>query len=1281
MDDSAKIIKEIDNLRNKGLTLPRHPARAFESLADAQKVSSDMHKAAGRDLDNLGVRLGRPITSDNYDSPEVQKIMKENKAQMNAMGQKRAMTSRMNRTAGTIGPGTPMGGDAYNAIPRFYDPLEYWDLAGIPWNVADEGHRHKLHKWMRLYYATHYLVPELIDIFSRFPLVGMEVEVKDPAVKEIYENIFLDNLNYEEFLVNLGREYFLCALPGELIQTESGVKPIEDIEVYEKVLTHTGDFQPVLARKQRAYAGSVRTIRPHYGLSMTYTHGHPFLVRRDGFADWMPIEKIKKTDELFVPVDNSVNDIKSISVWDTLDESEWMPILNETEISELEIPEYVTWTDSEAKYKSYIRREVGRAIDNGASVGDVWKMRKRAAQHSPLKSTIEINDEFLWFVGIYLAEGSVSKDGVIISLGPTEQDYAQKVVDYAASLGLDAVTYIKKNHIIVRVYSIAFGAWIHSLIGTGFAKKEMPEWMLKLSEEKLAVILRGYFDGDGCYGDVRVHAASASYKLAHQVERAIRKLGIVTTINKSEYVNYMGKECTLYMIGPCKADTNKFMEKIGLSPNYADRERAFAEWDDNGYWVKVFKIEDYEYEGMVYNLTVDKDNSYVGSVATHNCGEAFPLASFDEDLGVWEHEELINPEDVVIDNFPLLNSQQLKIVPPDYLKRIAQTQSPKREWYMLNEHYSDIIPYLLKGEHIPISPVLLRQVANKLNSWDDHGTPILLRGLRTLLHEEKLLASQDAIAERLYSPFILAKLGIMDMGPNLPPWIPTPDELEAVRDDLDIAFASDFRVMVHHFGLELTSVFGREQMPRLGDDFDRIERRLMEIFGVNPSLLSAGSNAQPYASSALQAELMNQILRTFQKTLKDHFRERAAVVAEAQGHYEYEKKGDTRVPVYEQIVVYDEEGNKEIRKVNKLMIPELDFASFDMRDEATERQFVMQLRAAGLPIPDKKIMIGIDNDYNEMVAEYNKELMIKTLAQQQAKMKTYKALTIQGMPVPMDLKAECESVLMYGGGMPAPEMGGAGGPTPPPQAGGPPQLSQQNGVTMPPPPGGGPAGQLGPGPGTAPPGGGAPPAAPMRAGPSGSVPQVSNERRPGLKYNARARTSSVGVPAEKLMREKELGLAFRDYLEDRDALLSDAKRVRNLHRDWNLHSAQYEQKVQEELLAFVDELQKTATSAIMEDIELPKESEIEDFELPEFVESPDHKLVKNAGEDKIDDLENDEYILKLSKTRTPIRIETSKKYSVIDPLASMDETIKIDKNKEDKNSEKTDKSSPPESAG
>lgn len=832
--DQQRLDAELERLRKNGLVMPRHSGRAAQSYGEAVMQTRSIQKAAGVSLDNLSHTIGKTITSDNLHSPEVKRILEENQAKIQAMDSKRTLSRRMQRTAASVTPG---GTDAQNAIPRFYDPLEYWDLSGLPWNVADEGHRHKLHKWLRLYYATHYLVPTLIDIFTRFPLIGMEFECKDRALTDIYEEIFLRNLQYDEFFVSLGREY--------------------------------------------------------------------------------------------------------------------------------------------------------------------------------------------WCVG-----------------------------------------------------------------------------------------------------------------------------------------------------------------------------------------------------------------------------EAFPLGSFDEDLGVWEHEELINPEDVVIDNFPFLNTQQLKIVPPDYLRRIAQTKSPAREWYMLQENYADLIPYLLKGEHIPISPVMIRQVANKMNNWDDHGTPILLRGLRTLLYEEKLLASQEAIAERLYSPLILAKLGIMDMGDGLPPWIPTPAELESVRDDLDIALASDFRLMVHHFGLDITSVFGREQMPRLGDDFDRIERRIMQVFGVNPSLLSAGSNSQPYASSALQAEFMNQILKTFQNMLKAHYRERALIVAEAQGHQDYEKKGQTRVPIFERVVVYDEEGNKQIKEVPKLLVPDLTFATFDLRDEATERQFLMELRQMGVPLPNSDLLIGVDWKYKDKIAEYNTELKEQTIAQQEAKMETYYALTVKGLPVPLDLKAECESVLvhgpgagggapqgaMQGGGAPGGVSGAMGGPAPGAEAG------PGAGIVMPPPPAG-----LGPGPGTAPTGGGPPPTAPMQPGAPGTVPQVSNERRPGLTYNTSndgiARLSvSEGSQLDKFLADyPDLGLPFVDYLTDhykgKDIAKISRKTIHNLHDQWPKHSATYQKKIAEEISARLEMLAQEAKDnqdAILAEPET------------EFVLKSNQDLKKRAS--------GKEYIVETPSKRN-VKIEPDKKYSIIDSLA------------------------------
>jgi hypothetical protein len=819
---------ELNNLRQRGLVLPRHPERAMASYGESIKTSQQLNQAAGADLDKASMRLGRPITSANYDSPEVQKIMSENNALTRAMGNKR-LTSRRTANSG--------GADVYNSVPRFYDPLEYWDLSGLPWNVADEGHRHKLHKWLRLYYATHYLVPILIDIFTRFPLVGMELKHKDPQIQSVYEDMFIDQLDYPEFLVTLGREHWLV-------------------------------------------------------------------------------------------------------------------------------------------------------------------------------------------------------------------------------------------------------------------------------------------------------------------------------------------------------------------------------------------------------------------------GEAFSLGSFDEDLRIWEREELINPEDVTIDNFPMLGSQQLKIVPPDYLKRLAQLKSPAKEYRLLELNFPELIPYLLRGDHIPISPVLLKQIGNKLNHWDDHGTPILLRGLRTLLHEEKLLASQDAIAERLYSPLILAKLGIQDMGDGLPPFLPGPEELESVRDDFDIALSSDFRLMVHHFGLEVTSVFGREQMPRLGDDFDRVERRLMQVFGVNPSLLSAGSNSQPYASSALQAEFMNQMLRTFQNTLKKHFRDRAMVVAEAQGHYDYEVKGQTRIPIYETIVEYDLEGNKTFREVPKLTIPDMSFVSFDLRDEATERQFLQSLRQLGVPIPDEDLMVGVSWDIKDKISTYNRELKEKTISQQQAKMDTYTALVAKGLPIPLDLKTEVESVLQAGpaglGGMPGGEGGMPGGPggMGGGDAGGMggPGASAAGDIVMPEPPPG-----LGGGPGTVPPGGGPPPTSPQEAGPPGNVPAVSNERRPGLTYNtnrnriARKEASAID---EFMGEHEDLGIPFEDFVADHnrldhtDADLDNVPReeVERLWEIWPEYQQEYREAVASEITSKMVELSNEEEDDILEEEE--EEKELEHYQSFSTNEKGDPIILE-----------------KRANKRVVTQLPLDKKYSIVDPEA------------------------------
>jgi hypothetical protein len=176
----------------------------------------------------------------------------------------------------------------------------------------------------------------------------------------------------------------------------------------------------------------------------------------------------------------------------------------------------------------------------------------------------------------------------------------------------------------------------------------------------------------------------------------------------------------------------------------------------------------------------------------------------------------------------------------------------------------------------------------------------------------------------------------------------------------------------------------------------------------------------------------------------------------------------------------------------------MEMAVLDMRDEATERQFLQTLRSMGVPIADEHMMVGVSFDFKESLDRMEKEMVMKSVAEQRAKMDTFKILTAKGLPVPPELQALIDS--MNGG---APGAGAEMGAMPPP----------------PPIPGGGPMampslpdeGMMGPGGmGDAVPMGGPPPAGPMSPD-LGPVPDISNERRPGLQYN---RESSISEKFE-----------------------------------------------------------------------------------------------------------------------------------------------------------------------
>ena len=410
-------------------------------------------------------------------------------------------------------------------------------------------------------------------------------------------------------------------------------------------------------------------------------------------------------------------------------------------------------------------------------------------------------------------------------------------------------------------------------------------------------------------------------------------------------------------------------------------------------------------------------------------GEAFALGSWHEGIGAWDGDELLQPDDVEVARNRALRQYQFHVGVPESIRNLIETREPREEWMILMRDFPHIVQWAQTDEKIPVSDVLIKHLKFTVSPWSQHGVPLMLRVFRILMLEESLNAAQDAVADRLYSPLILARLGLDDVDEE-GPWIPEPEEIEALRDDLSLTLMADFRLMVYHHGLQIESVFGRETVPRFDADFDRVDMKVLQAWGIGREMLEGGKANVPYAAGALNRDLLTSMLETHQVEIRSLVKSRMEVVADRQGHVEYEKKGDMRVPVMQRALMRDElTGEEYLEERPKLAIPTVKFRTMNFKDEAQERDFLMMLEERGVPVSAATKLTHVGVDFDEEVDRKIDEKLATVSAELEFKKRLFIKLAMSEMtgdpdPVPMEYAEEYQMWMMrqQGTTMPVPAV-------------------------------------------------------------------------------------------------------------------------------------------------------------------------------------------------------------------------------------------------------------------
>lgn len=362
-----------------------------------------------------------------------------------------------------------------------------------------------------------------------------------------------------------------CFAPGAMVRTLDGFKQIENIELGELVVCGDGTFRKVTKLFKQPYTGLMIRMGTRVGVDANLiTPNHEFLSLKKLHGGEKPCQphscgKSSRYNE------HEVHDV------------EWKSI------GELSINSYLV-TSYPLEY---------------FDMDEIHIPVKYTGLRRKGSTTFNVDEEFLWMVGMFVAEGSATKNKIQFAISKNETEYADKLESFFKKHNFgyhwrkDSDSYGGR---VLIVGSRMLGEWFSDWLGKGCANKKIPSVLLNLPNEKIEALARGVLDGDGCSSRNVLHQTSSM--LALQMSEISLRLGGFPSIS----IKHPKNKKTSYVLEGADALVPRTSVKRGF-------------WEHKNYILAKPNIFDTEqYSGFVYNLEVDTIHSYsVQNILVHNC--------------------------------------------------------------------------------------------------------------------------------------------------------------------------------------------------------------------------------------------------------------------------------------------------------------------------------------------------------------------------------------------------------------------------------------------------------------------------------------------------------------------------------------------------------------------------------------------------------------------------------------------------------------------------------------
>lgn len=346
-----------------------------------------------------------------------------------------------------------------------------------------------------------------------------------------------------------------CFPAGTLILTEKGYRPIETIKVGDIVLTHMGRWRKVTAVGSR----EAETILLKGNFTLETTQNHP-IYSADIVYTYKKNEKGKRPAKK-----NLIN----VGQWRNASEMKGHQWATVRTMDAVEVPE---------------------------------PQKYNIGQNSmPAK-----NEAFWYFFGRWLGDGLGHETNIICD----SKDKVNELAKTVEKLGLNySITYARPV-VKVRLTLQRLCEWLVTIFGKGAINKEIPPFVMGLSEEYRSSLLQGILDSDGFkIRENKYKISSISKTLILGIRMLAESLGYTTSII------YTKRPETCVIEGRVVNQHDTWTIGIVKNPN-----RMTGMRDELHTWYKCRNVIPTNQTKTVYNISVEDDESYVAdSIVVHNC--------------------------------------------------------------------------------------------------------------------------------------------------------------------------------------------------------------------------------------------------------------------------------------------------------------------------------------------------------------------------------------------------------------------------------------------------------------------------------------------------------------------------------------------------------------------------------------------------------------------------------------------------------------------------------------